>query len=62
MSSRRGGRQNRQQAHQEAASMTGETITAATIMNAPAEAIFAVLADPAGARRDRRHRLGPRIP
>src|SRR5215831_6537031 len=47
MSSRPGGRQNRQQAHQEAADMTGETVSAATIINAPAEAIFAVLADPA---------------
>lgn len=28
--------------------MTGETVSAATIMNAPAEAIVAVLADPAG--------------
>jgi len=27
--------------------MTGETVSAATIMNAPVEAIFAVLADPA---------------
>jgi hypothetical protein len=27
--------------------MTGETVSAATIMNAPAEAIVAVLADPA---------------
>ena len=27
--------------------MTGETVSAATIINAPAEAIFAVLADPA---------------
>src|SRR5215469_3395280 len=47
---------------QEATSMADDTVSAATIINAPAEAIFAVLADPARARRDRRHRLGPRIP
>jgi uncharacterized protein YndB with AHSA1/START domain len=33
-------------AHQEAATMADETVSATTIINAPAEAIFAVLADP----------------
>src|SRR6266498_665126 len=47
MSSGPGGRQNRYQAHQEATNMADETVSATTIIHAPAEAIFAVLADPA---------------
>jgi uncharacterized protein YndB with AHSA1/START domain len=47
MSSGQGGRQNRISGHQEVTSMADETVSATTIINAPAEAIFAVLADPA---------------
>jgi len=40
--------------------MAGETVTAATIIDAPAEAIFGS-SRPGQARRDRRHRLGLRM-
>ncbi|HEX6453216.1 MAG TPA: SRPBCC family protein [Trebonia sp.] len=50
MSSRSGGRQNPYQAqliNEEATAMAGETVSASAIINAPAEAVFTVLADPA---------------
>jgi uncharacterized protein YndB with AHSA1/START domain len=47
MNSGNGGRQNWYRAHQEAISMADDTVTATTIISAPAEAVFAVLANPA---------------
>jgi uncharacterized protein YndB with AHSA1/START domain len=47
MNPRPGGRQKHHQVHQEATTMGDDTLSATTTINAPAEAIFAVLADPA---------------
>ena len=42
--------------------VTDESVSATLRIKAPAEAVFATIADPASPRRHRRHGLGPRSP